>query len=648
MSSKMKQSDLETNNQIPYKYIDADNKVYKEPPIKNDKGEISSDITPDQSVISKQSKKQKEINIENIENLSEDEIRNLIDEKIGAIQQLGKKTSNLQKKLKSALKQLNDKIQESAELLYKKESNPTELQWLQEQLKTKQNLLTTEKKMNHSYKVQYKILENKLKNRDIIKTTKKSLENDTSNTNATKNINKTLSAKTLSINKSVTVSNSLYMSLEDEILLIKEKNKELIAEIAKIKEKKVSQKKEVDDILNGELELQLKQKMEEFQQFTMMKMDSEDKYNTLNKSMTIVKEKIKHFEEKAKMLEGKEDMIQTDKLENYNFWMDLIKNEINNNTQEELINLIKNDKSEFLKEINKSRKTKKKKKFVKDASTETIKENNFVDDKKLNQNKNIYAIFSLLNNMINKNNDNKNINENPANENMQLEKLLKDENIYNSLTENQYRELLSKKEEYVETSIRLEKTIQSFVKTENTKYARISKAIKEKLVQLKLVKEKNKLIQDEVKNLDNIYQLSLEKEKIKKEINKKMIIKINKKIPQKIEEKNIQDKNYINVETNKKVEKKESKLKQNIPTENKNKEDDFPDTRDEQLKMIKKKYMEEDNEENKNINNENNDKDVIQNIDENGNELNIDDLNEENKQFEQKEIKPGQQMPFKV
>ena len=644
----MKQSELETNNQIPYKYIDADNKVYKEPPIKNDKGEISSELTPDQSIISKQSIKQKEINVDNIDNLSEDELRNLIDEKIGSIQQLGKKTSNLQKKLKSALKQLNDKIQESAEFLYKKESNPTELQWLQEQLKTKQNLLVTEKKMNHSYKVQYKILENKLKNRDNLKTTKKILENDINNNNATKNINKTLSAKTLSVNKSVTVSNSLYMSIEDEIHLIKEKNKELISEIAKIKEKKVSQKKEVDDILNGELELQLKQKMEELQQFTMMKMDSEDKYNTLNKSMTIVKEKIKHFEERAKMLEGKEDMIQTDKLENYNFWMDLIKNEINNNTQEELINLIKNDKSEFLKEINKSRKVKKKKKIYKDASTETIKENNIVDDKKLNQNKNIYAIFSLLNNMINKSNDNKNINENPANENMQLEKLLKDENIYNSLTENQYRELLSKKEEYVETSIRLEKTIQSFVKTENTKYTRISKAIKEKLVQLKLVKEKNKLIQDEVKNLDNIYQLSLEKEKIKKEINKKMIIKINKNIPQKNEEKNIQDKNYINANTNKKAEKHESKLKQNIPKENKNKEDYFPDTRDEQLKMIKKKYMDEDNEENKNINDENNDKNVIQNIDENGNELNIDDLNEENKQFEQKEIKPGQQMPFKI
>ena len=34
----MKQSDSDSNNPIPYKYIDADNKVYKEPILKNDKG----------------------------------------------------------------------------------------------------------------------------------------------------------------------------------------------------------------------------------------------------------------------------------------------------------------------------------------------------------------------------------------------------------------------------------------------------------------------------------------------------------------------------------------------------------------------------------------------------------------------------------
>ena len=297
--------------------------------------------------------------------------------------------------------------------------------------------------------------------------------------------------------------------------MIKNKNKEIISEINKIKEKKISQKKAVDNIINGDLEMQLKQKMEEIQQFNMMKMDCEDKYNTLNKSMNMAKDNIKHFEEKAKKLEKKEELIQKDKLDIYNFWMNLIKNEINNNTQEELINLIKNGKSEFLNELNKKRNIQKKKKLLKDASTDMIKDNINLEEKKLTQNRNIYAIFSLLNSMTSKN-DNKNSNDKLSSENLQLGKLLEDETIYNLISENQYRELVSKKEEYIETSFRLEKTIESFKKTENSKYSKISKAINDKIVQLKLVKEKNKLIKDEVNNLENIYQLSLEKESIKK------------------------------------------------------------------------------------------------------------------------------------
>ena len=345
----MKQSDTEANSPIPYKYIDADNKVYKDPILRNDKGEISEDITPNQSMVSKNNKKKKDLNVD-IENLSEDEIRNLIDEKSQSIQQLSKKTNNLQKKLKNALKQLNDKIQDSAEILYKKEANSTELQWLEEKYKTKQNLLNTEKKINHSYKVQYKILDNKLKNRNIVKSLKKNIENEAQNT---QNINKTFSTKSLSVNKSANISNSLYMNIEDEILMIKNKNKEIIAEISKIKESKVSQQKKVDEIINGELELELRQKMEELQQLNMMKMDYEEKYKTLNRSMNMAKEKIKHFEEKVKKKKKKNELIQTDKLESYNFWMDLIKKEINNNELEQLLNLIKNDKSDFIKEIDK-------------------------------------------------------------------------------------------------------------------------------------------------------------------------------------------------------------------------------------------------------------------------------------------------------
>ena len=642
----MKQSDTEANSPIPYKYIDADNKVYKDPILRNDKGEISEDITPNQSMVSKNNKKKKDLNVD-IENLSEDEIRNLIDEKSQSIQQLSKKTNNLQKKLKNALKQLNDKIQDSAEILYKKEANSTELQWLEEKYKTKQNLLNTEKKINHSYKVQYKILDNKLKNRNIVKSLKKNIENEAQNT---QNINKTFSTKSLSVNKSANISNSLYMNIEDEILMIKNKNKEIISEISKIKESKVSQQKKVDEIINGELELELRQKMEELQQLNMMKMDYEEKYKTLNRSMNMAKEKIKHFEEKVKKLEEKNELIQTDKLENYNFWMELIKKEINNNELEQLINLIKNDKSDFIKEIDKNRKIKKKKKLLKDASTEMIKENNNnTEEKKVNQNKNIYAIFSLLNSKANNNINNKNngkINKNNydylQNENLEIEKLLEDDTIYNLISENEYRELLNKKEEYIETSLRLDKTIENFIKTENSKYTRINKAIKDKLVQLRLSKEKNKLTKDEVNNLENIYQLLLEKENIKKEINQKMNFKQNKNnIIEKPKENNIiSDKNYINQPIINSEESNKSNLKENISEEITNKEDDFPNTRDEQLKMIRKKYMEE--EENNN-NNENND---IENIEKNNE--NIKELNEDDKQFEQNEVKPEQQVPFKV
>ena len=634
----MKQSDSEVNEPIPYKYIDADNKVYKEPILKNDKGEISEDVSRDQSTISKKNQKKKI----DIENLSEKEIKKLIDETTESIRQLGNKTNNLQKKLKTSLKQLNDKIQEGADILYKKEINSNELQWLQEKYDTKQNLLNTEKKINHSYKVQFKLLENKLNNRKIIKDSKKSLEND-SNTNVSQTINKTLSTKSFNVNKSISVSNNLYMNIEDEIHMIKNKNKELITEITKIKDNKVSQKKEVDNIINGELDTKLKLKVEEFQQLNMMKMDCQDKYDTLNKSMDMAKEKIKHFEEKAKNLEGKNELIKTDKLENYKFWIDLIKKEIMNNSREDLINLIKNGQSEFLKQIDKSRNIKKKRKLLKDVSTEMIKENNIIEDKIVNPNKNIYAIFSLLNMGNNKNN-----NENINNDNLQLEKLLQDESIYNLISENDYRELINKKQEYIETSMRLEKTIESFIKTENSKYSRVSKAIKEKLVQLKLVKEKNKLIQEEVNNLENIYQLSLEKESIKKEIKQKMTIKKNKNILEKTEENNIKDKNTINIKddkVNKKGKKIEKNLKENNSEEINNKEDEFPDTRDEQLKMIRKKYMEE---ENNNNNNENNDLENMENTDDNGKELNDEYLNEENIFDSKKEIKPEVQAPFKV
>ena len=246
----MKQSDSETESPIPYKYKDADNKVYKDIVLKNDKGELSEDVSQDQSVISKKNKKNKNVNLDE---LTDEEIQDLITEKIQYIQKIGNKNQSLQRKLNSALKKLNEKILISSEMLYKKETNSTELQWLKDQLENKKNILNTEKRINHSYKVQYNILENKLKARNNRKESKKNIENDNNNNiSVSQTLKKTHSTKSLSINKTTQVSSSLYMSIEDEINKIKNENKELITKINDIK-KTIDKNLEEDGIkINNE------------------------------------------------------------------------------------------------------------------------------------------------------------------------------------------------------------------------------------------------------------------------------------------------------------------------------------------------------------------------------------------------------------
>jgi hypothetical protein len=360
--------------------------------------------------------------------------------------------------------------------------------------------------------------------------------------------------------------------------------------------------------------------------------------------------KVEHFEEKINEINQNEYEDEDGgqggggTLDNYIFWLEIIKDEITNRNQEELLELIKNGNSNFINELKKAKelakKRKKKKKMLQDGSTDMNNDNdnnNNNSDKNNNSkklNKNIYKIFSILNN--NKQNANKEINE----ENENLLKLTENIDI-NDFTDLEYRGLLNKKEEYLETNMRLDNNIKNFAKTKNSKLSKITKSLKLKEVQLKIIKEKNKLVQEEVNNLENIYQLSLEKENIKKEINKKLNIKLTKIIPKKHEEKIIiKDKNYINMTNEKKIEKNESDLKKASIKENPKKEDDFPETRDEQLELIRKKYMENEENDNDNNNNENNDIDNMEKIDNTEKELNKEDLNEENKQFEEKENNP--------
>ena len=688
MPKKVKQTDTESSNPIPYKYIDADNKIYKDPYLNNNNDDLSEEIIPKKSSKrkSKSKKTRKSSKKINKEKLSKEEIYDLIEEKNEEIIDLNKKTNKLKIKLTLLIKQLNETITENAEILYKKDPNPSELKWFKDQYDTKKKTLEIEKKINHSYKVQYNILENKLKARNSLKESK----NDTSNLENDVSINKTQSVKSLKTsNKSINVSSSLYMSIEDQINKIKNENKDILTKINNIKNKKVSQKKEMDKILKGEFDIEFKQKNDELTKLQNLRMDAIEKYNTTSKSLEMAKKKIEYFEEKIKKNQNhnKENNEYED---DYNYEnednssneyiniINIIKEEINNKTQEEILEIIKNGQSNLINELKKNnKKIQKKKKNSQDIiSTSTdmnnninldIKDNSINIEKKEKEkekeknkktNKNIYKIFSLLNS-INSNDNKMNKNENIKNENEKLSKLAEDQEILKDLTDIEYRELINKKNEYLETNMRLEKNIKDFLKTENSKLLKVAKSLREKANQLKLIKEKNELIQHEVNNLENIYQLTLEKEKIKEEIEEKMTIKKN------IENKKNQDKignnqdneDEINDDYMKK-KKNKNKKKVSIDDSNKNK---LPDTREEQLFFIKKKYMEEEiNNKNININDENNSNELIDN--ENGNNVieNVDNNNLAKKDIDNNENKEEdigeidynalklEQVPFKV
>ena len=146
MSKKLKQSDSDLNSPIPYKYIDADNKIYKDPYLNNNE-DYSEDISGKKSLKtkSKKTKKNKKINKGK---LSEDELYELIEDKNSEIIELNKKTSKLKSKLTLLIKKLNEKITQNAEILYKKELSPSEVQWLTEQCESKK--IITNRKKNES------------------------------------------------------------------------------------------------------------------------------------------------------------------------------------------------------------------------------------------------------------------------------------------------------------------------------------------------------------------------------------------------------------------------------------------------------------------------------------------------------------------
>ena len=223
---------------------------------------------------------------------------------------------------------------------------------------------------------------------------------------------------------------------------------------------------------------------------------------------------------------------------------------------------------------------------------------------------------------------------------------------YNQISDADYRELLDKKDQYLDSNMRLDKNIDNLRKTKNKKIAYILKIIKENDNNLQNIKKQNYLIEREINKLNNIYQLTYEQVKLENEVNKKQINSKKKLKSDSIKKEEID----TNKEKDKSKEKEKEKENKLIKSLDKNKDNNtaeeeiFPKklkikniekksskkrkksgTREEKLRIIKEKYKDgnfELNDENSLLydteeNNNNNDNKII------NDELNIINDNKE-------------------
>ena len=217
---------------------------------------------------------------------------------------------------------------------------------------------------------------------------------------------------------------------------------------------------------------------------------------------------------------------------------------------------------------------------------------------------------------------------------------------YNQISNSEYRELLVKKEQYLQQNLRLEKNIDDIQKTKNKKLEKVALIIEENYENLINIKNRNNILKKEIQNLLNVQKLKYEQAKLQSELKtnrpniKKLkikveqnkseeinkLIEINNYYTKKLKEKKSNKIDYFNEvfrNSTKNKKKSNSKSKDNIS------DNDDNQNREQKLKIIKEKYKKE-NYDDSNIletNNNNDNNNDNNNIDKENNNENIKEEN---------------------
>ena len=582
-----KESELEEKqHHIPYRYENAKDNEYQSIEFKNNVevsesgGDIMKKINEEadnlESIIDKNNLKI----FSKYEDLNEKQLKKLIEERNENILKINNQKENSKNILSNLLIKLNKAITDNTEILYKEQPDPEILFNLEKEIENRNKELKIVKNMNHSFKCRYNSMNHKLNQKSKIE----------------------------KINGEIKINN------------LKNKNKKLQIDIRKYKDDGINIKKDVKKIVEGkEYPNEIKIKSDEIRNLTSQKHECYTKMSICIKSLENIKQEINHLEESLKKKYKNNYNNVNNKI---NFWIDIMKSDLNRN-HEDLIKKIESNETNFMKEINKKDNKNNYGKVKSSLFDENKKSNNNLEisyNLKQKKQKKIGDIFESKgifgnNNYLKQkpyssmNNKYKIFKINISSEEKKTDKYLDIniiiENDFKNTTDSDYRQLLDKKAQYLETNMRLENSIKEIERTKKSKILNISLAIQENEKRLKELKLQNDLLEQEIINLENLYQLTIDKERLKKEIkmNKNIVIEENNKKKQKSPiklETSLTNENIILNES--KDSKEKSNIKETQKKKNKNRSgyrDDFiPDktvieTREERLKKIREKYIDE-------------------------------------------------------
>ena len=432
-------------------------------------------------------------------NLSINELQKEIIQKNENLISLHEEKEQSKNKLNDIVKSLNELVVKNSELLYQKEQDPYLLQQLERVVELRKRDLTSSKKINNTFKLQYKSMSERIEN---------------------------------------LLSPEKIETFEGEIDSLRKENSDINSKIKILKDNNLENAKKIEGLKdNKKFNNKIKSYSEEIKSLGNKKHEYFTKINLNKRSLdNVIREKdvlLKLYN--ANIKEDSDEII----VSKINFWLDLIKSDLEGN-QDEIIEKAETDNSKVIKEIDKrvSKNNNKNPLYLpslninnnieraRSSSNEKREINNNINNINISQNihKGIFSKYSILK-------------ERTKTKNLPRYMQYKTEdnkigdinNDYENTNDNDYRELLNKKNEYVNMINRLEETIKEVQKTSSRKNKNVFNTVNDNSKKLDLLKKQNSLIKTEIEELEKILLLCQEEVRIKKEM-KNNENKINKNI----------------------------------------------------------------------------------------------------------------------